>query len=193
MALFNISELVDRFLGSRELESETGVGLIDPLTRLPTRAAVVRELRDCLTKSHGRRPVALAIIDFSNVQGLVEHGESVDPNLLMRLTKLLKVKAEGHMVGHLRDREFAVILCGMPISEVENLADEIINSVRSDESLAAERRFIATIVGIGYSSKGDCRAPQLMGLADIALHYALATGRGCHVIVDRVPSSPRAA
>jgi hypothetical protein len=31
-----------------------------------------------------------------------------------------------------------------------------------------------------------------MGLADIALHYALATGRGCHVIVDRVPA-PRAA
>jgi hypothetical protein len=47
-------------------------------------------------------------------------------------------------------------------------------------------------VGIGYSSKGEGRAPQLMGLADIALHYALATGRGSHTIVDRVPAAKAA-
>lgn len=189
MALFNLSQLADRFLGSREAGPENGgVGYYDPLTRLPTRAAVVRELKRCLTKSH-KHPVALAIVDFSNVQGLVESGEAVDPDLLVRLTKLLTSQAHGHFVGHLRDREFAVILCGLPIAEVENLADQFINSVRSDVSLEAERRYIATIVGVGYSSKGDCRAPQLMGLADIALHYALATGRGCHVIVDQVPTA----
>lgn len=186
---FNLSQIAERLLGSREPELDTGVGFYDPLTRLPTRAAVVRELKNCLAKSHNKHPVALAIVDFSNVQGLVENGEAVDPDLLVRLTKLLTSRVEGHFVGHLRDREFAVILCGTPIAEVENLADQIINSVRSDVSLEADRRFIATIVGVGYSSKGDCRAPQLMGLADIALHYALATGRGCHVIVDRVPSA----
>jgi GGDEF domain-containing protein len=193
MAPFNLTDLVDRFLPSRhdeELDSE--VGLIDPLTRLPMRASVVRELKNCLAKSHGRHPVALAIVDFSNVQGLVENGAAVNPDLLQRLAKLLTSRVNGHPVGHLRDREFAIILCGMPISEVEHLADEIINSVRSDASLEAERRYTATIVGIGYSSKGDCRAPQLMGLADIALHYALATGRGCHVIVDRIAASKAA-
>lgn len=189
MAPFNFSDLVNRIVGPRD-EAEPAYLLVDPLTRLPTRAAVVRELKKCLTKSHNKRPVALAIIDFSNVQGLVENGEAVDPGLLQRLAKLLQSEVpEGHLVGHLREREFAVILCGMEISDVENLADGIINSVRSDASLEAERRYIATIVGIGFSSRGDCRAPQLMGLADIALHYALATGRGCHVIVDRVPSS----
>jgi GGDEF domain-containing protein len=186
---FNLSQIAGRLLGSREPELDTGVGFFDPLTRLPTRTAVVRELGICLAKSHNKHPVALAIVDFSNVQGLVEHGEAVDPDLLIRLSQLLTAQVEGHFVGHLRDREFAVILCGMPIVQVENLADKIINSVRSDASLEADRRFIATIVGAGYSSKGDCRAPQLMGLADIALHYALATGRGCHVIVDRVPSA----
>jgi diguanylate cyclase (GGDEF)-like protein len=189
MAPFHLSDLVTRFVGSRD-GPEAAQHMIDPLTRLPTRPAVVSELKNCLSKSHNKRPVALAIIDFSNVQGLVEHGEAVDPDLLRRLAALLRSHAgEGHFVGHLRDREFALILCGTPIAEVEHLADEIISSVRSDKSLEAERRYIATIVGIGYSSKGDCRAPQLMGLADIALHYALATGRGCHVIVDNVPSA----
>ena len=189
MAPLNLSELVNRIVGTRE-EPYAPQHLLDPLTRLPTRPAVVRELKNCLAKSHNKRPVALAIVDFSNVQGLVENGDAVDPGLLQRLATLLRTRAgEGNLVGHLRDREFAVILCGMPISEVERVADEIINSVRSDISLEAERRYIATIVGIGYSSKGDCRAPQLMGLADIALHYALATGRGCHVIVDQVPAA----
>jgi GGDEF domain-containing protein len=192
MAPFNLSNLVDRFLAPRDEDPAPDVGLIDPLTRLPTRAAIVRELRNCLAKSHSRHPVALAIVDFSNVQGLVENGEAVDPNLLIRLAKLLTARVPGHPVGHLRDREFAVILCDTPIAAVENIANEIINSVRSDPSLEAERRYIATIVGIGYSSRGDCRAAQLMGLADIALHYALATGRGCHVIVDHVPA-PKAA
>jgi diguanylate cyclase (GGDEF)-like protein len=189
MSLFNFSELVDRFLGPREAEPDSGGSLIDPLTRLPTRTAIVRELKNCLAKSRGKHPVALAIVDFSNVQGLVENGEAVDPELLSKLAKMLTARAQGHIVGHLRDREFAVILCNTPITEVERLADEIIASVRNEESLAAERRYIATIVGVGFSSTGDCRAPQLMGLADIALHYALATGRGCHVIVDRVPTS----
>ncbi len=189
MTPFNLSQLVDRFLGRHQAESQLGVGLVDPLTRLPTRAAIVQELKNCLSESRQKHPVALAIVDFSNVRGLVEKGESVDPDLLIRLTTLLKSRVPGHIVGHLRDREFAVILCDVPVAEVEHLADEVINAVRSDASLALERRYIATIVGIGCSSSGDCSAGELMGLADIALHYALATGRGCHVIVDNVPRS----
>jgi len=188
MAPFNISSFVDRILTPRE-EEESGGSFVDPLTRLPSRVAVVRELRNCLAKSHNKRPVALLIVDFSNVQGFVENGDAVTPDLLVRLGRLLTSHLPDHTVGHLRDREFAVILCDTPIAEVEKIATDIINAVRNESSLEAERRYIATIIGIGYSSKGDCRAPQLMGLADIALHYALATGRGCHVIVDRVPAS----
>lgn len=193
MAPFHFSDLVDRIFGPRKTSLWDGSALlIDPLTRLPTRTAIVRELAGCLSKSHGKHPVALGIVDFSNVQGLIENGESIDPNLLIRLARLLASHVQGHTVGHLRDREFAVILCDTPIAEVENLANDIVNLVRNDESLAAERRYIATIVGVGYSSKGDCQATQLMSLADIALHYALATGRGCHVIVDRVPPAKAA-
>ena len=187
MAPLNFSQLLNRILGPNEADSYSDVRLIDPLTRLPTRQAIVLELKRCLARSRQKHPVALAIVDFSNVQGLVENGESVGPELLARLAHLMTSVAPDHTVGHLRDREFAVILNDVPVTEVERLADEIISSVRSDASLAAERRYIATIIGIGYSSRGDCRAPQLMALADIALHYALVTGRGCHVIVDSVP------
>ena len=192
MAPVNLAGLFQRIAGPRS-NSHVSLATIDPLTRLPTRAAVVEELKHCLAKSHHKRPVALAIVDFSNIQGLVEAGKAGEGDLLLRLAKLMRSHVpQEHFIGHLRDREFAVLLCGTPISEVEHLADTIIESVRSEDSLQADRRYIATVVGIGYSSKGEGRAPQLMSLADIALHYALATGRGSHTIVDRVPS-PKAA
>jgi diguanylate cyclase (GGDEF)-like protein len=188
----NLGDLFQRIVGPHD-DSHLSLSTIDPLTRLPTRSAVVEELKHCLAKSHHKRPVALVIVDFSNVQGLVEMHKVGEADLLMRLAKLMRAHVpEGHFIGHLREREFAVILCNTPISDVEHMADAIIESVRSEESLAMERRYIATVVGIGYSSKGEGRAPQLMGLADIALHYALATGRGSHTIVDRVPQ-PKAA
>jgi diguanylate cyclase (GGDEF)-like protein len=191
MALDNLADLFQRFVGPRG-NPHNSLSLVDPLTRLPTRAAVVEELKHCLAKAH-KRPVALAIVDFSNIQGLVESSRAGESDLLLRLAKLLRAHVpQEHFIGHLREREFAILLCGAPISEVEHLADQIIESVRSEESLQADRRYIATVVGIGYSSKGEGRAPQLMGLADIALHYALATGRGSHTIVDRVPA-PKAA
>jgi GGDEF domain-containing protein len=193
MAMFNLLNLSDRLFGEVSGEPRRERLEKDPLTRLPTRDAIVHELEKCLAKSRHKGPVGLAIVDFSNVQGLIEHGDAVDPDLLARLTSLMQSRVEGHVVGHLRDREFAVILCGVPIAEVEHLADELIAAVRSDKSLAPERRYIATFVGVGYSSRADVKATQLMSLADIALHYALATGRGCHVIVDRVPPGRNAA
>ncbi|HWC30751.1 MAG TPA: GGDEF domain-containing protein [Dehalococcoidia bacterium] len=192
MAPVNLAGLLQRIVGSSE-GTPVPLSQIDPLTRLPMRAAVVEELRRCLAKAHHKRPVALAIVDFSNVQGMVETAAAGEGDLLMRLSKLMRSHVpEEHFIGHLREREFAVILCGTPIAEVEHLADSIIESVRSDSSVQADRRYIATVVGIGYSSKGDAKGPQLMGLADIALHYALATGRGSHTIVDRVPPAKAA-
>ena len=192
MAPVNLAGLLHRIVGPRE-DSEITFSLIDPLTKLPTRTGVVQELKHCLSKSHHKRPVALAIVDFSNVQGTSGTAAPGEGDLLIGLARLMRSHVpQDHFIGHLRDREFAVILCGAPIAEVEHLADSLIESVRSDESLQVDRRYIATIVGIGYSSRGDCSAPQLIGLADIALHYALATGRGCHTIVDRVPASKAA-
>jgi diguanylate cyclase (GGDEF)-like protein len=191
MAPVNLADLLQRIVGNHPASSSPM--MIDPLTRLPTRAAVVEELKHCLAKSHHKRPVALAIVDFSNVQGLVDGAAVGEANLQTRLANLMKAHVPAdHFIGHLRDREFAVIMCGTPIAEVEHLADTIIESVRSDVTLVNERRYIATVVGIGYSSKGEGRAPQLMSLADIALHYALATGRGSHTIVDRVPAAKAA-
>jgi GGDEF domain-containing protein len=191
MAPLDLAGLLQRITGYRE-DSRPPLSAIDPLTRLPTRAAVIDELKNCLAKSH-KRPVALAIVDFSNVQGLVEGATSGEGDLLVRLAKLMRNHVpQEYFLGHLRNREFAVLMCGAPIADVEHLANTVIEAVRGGELTGVDRRYIATVVGIGYSSRGEGRADQMMTLADIALHYALATGRGSHTIVDRVPPAKAA-
>jgi GGDEF domain-containing protein len=166
---------------------------IDRLTGLPTRSAVIAELARALSKHRHKAPVGLLIIEFSS---MLESGEPDTPPeraLIAQLGLLLRSWIPlPHVVGHLRDREFAVLVHNLTMGEVEHLADDVVERIRSDASLESRRGQIATIVGVGYSRDAEASASQLMSLADIALHYALATGRSWHAIVDK-RSVPRAA
>ncbi len=186
------TNLFGRSAASRQ-QAKTQINRVDRVTRLPMRLAVVAEVEKVLKRSRNKQPVGLLIVDFSNVQSVVESGAVVDNDLLRRLTALLRAQVPlEYVVGHMRDREFAVILCGMGVAEVERLADKIIDAVRKDASVQADKRYIATITGIGYSRRADCSSAELMSLADVALRYALVSGRACHVIVDRLPGSKAA-
>jgi len=159
---------------------------IDPLTGLPTRMAVINQLSRALSRAHHKAAVAMVIIEFSS---MLEPVEATDEKLIVQLAKLLRSWiAPEHVVGHLRDREFAIILNGLSMQEVEHIADQVVDKVRTDSALQDRRGQIATIVGVGYSWHADCPASQLMSLADIALHYARATGRSWHAIVDKNPA-----
>jgi len=173
--------------------SDPVAGILDPLTHLPARAGVMAELNRRLSRSRNRQPTALAMVDFASIQGFVQRGMPGDTQLIVKLGRLLRawVPAE-YLVGHLREREFAILLAGAAVTEAENLATAIVENMRKEESLEGRQRYIVTTIGIGYSTKSDCKSSELMSLADIALHYAWATGRSCHVIVDRVPASQAA-
>jgi len=166
---------------------------VDPLTGLPTRSAVIAELARALSKFRHKAPVGLLIIEFSSMVESAKPDTPLERALIAHLGKLLRswIPLE-HTVGHLRDREFAVLVHHLTMGEVERLADDVVERIRSDASLEGRRGQIATIVGVGYSREADSSASLVMSLADIALHYALATGRSRHAIVDKNPV-PKAA
>jgi len=166
---------------------------IDPLTGLPTRSAVIAELARALSKFRHKAPVGLLIIEFSSMIESDQPDTPLERAMIAHLGKLLRSWIpHDHVVGHLRDREFAVLVHHLTMGEVEHLADDVVERIRSDASLENRRGQIATIVGVGYSRQAESSASLLMSLADIALHYALATGRSWHAIVDRNPI-PKAA
>jgi GGDEF domain-containing protein len=135
----------------------------------------------------------MVIIEFSSMVESSSEAPVPDRALIVQLAALLRSWVDPqHLVGHLRDREFAVLVHNLQMREVEHLADDIVNRVRTDPSLENRRGQIATIVGLGYCGDGNCEASRLMSLADIALHYAQSTGRSWHAIIDK-PPRPRAA
>jgi GGDEF domain-containing protein len=179
-----MAQLVNRIRTLFRLDSSTGSALLitDPVTHLPTRASIKAHLEATLTESRHKTSVALAIIEFSNISGTDLDDERV---LQRQLAGLLRawMPAE-YLVGHLLDREFAIIFRGVPMATIQRLASEIVDKVRREPSLEGRQRQFVTIVGLGCASRGEGDASQLLALADIALQYAKSTGRGWHAIVD---------
>jgi GGDEF domain-containing protein len=151
---------------------------------------ILAELRRALARSRHKAPVALAIVEFSDIRSFEMSGEAV---LRKRLGELLQAwTPSALMVGHLREREYALIFRNVALPQIQHLAGEIPERVRREPALQGQQRGIVTIVGVGFSSRSDCGASTLMSFADIALHYARSSGRGWHAIVD-VASPSRAA
>ena len=161
---------------------------IDRLTNLPTRSAIIAQAADVLKRSRFREPSAFVIFDFSNVQDTPEPREgSPNGGLIPGLARLLRLWIPAdHVVGHMREREFAVLIHGLRVLEVENLVQAVIQNLRTTEMLGGRQKEIATIVGVSYSSDSDCEVSQFLRNADIALARARSTGRAHYVIVDAI-------
>ena len=179
-----MTQLVEliRSLLNRDSPGSLAMASVDPGTGLPTRAALIVELRKTLSRSKHKVPVALAIVEFRDIGG---GGIDDQRPLLKRLATLLRtwVPSE-HVVGHLREGEFAIIFRALPQVEIQNLASHIVENVRREPSLEGRQRQIVTTFGVGYASRSDGDASHLLTLADIALNYASSTGRTWHAIVD---------
>lgn len=182
-----LPELI-RSLLHRGSSEPPGTGSIDPITNLPTRQALIARLQKTLAKSKHKASVAVAIVEF-NIGGA-----NIDDHraLLRRLGGLLRawVPVE-YEVGRLREREFAIVFSGVQQVEIQNLASNIVERIRRETTLEGQQRQIVTIIGLGYSSRGEGDASHLLTLADIALHYASETGRGWHAVVDSAFSPGR--
>ena len=173
---------LNAFRLGRDPHESLDIASIDPVSGLPTRPSVIADLEKTLSKSKHKASVAVAIVEFSDIGGFRSHNEKP---LLKQLSSLLRawVPPE-YAVGHLRGREFAIIFRGVPLCDIQRLANDIVEKIRREPTLQGQQRRIVTIIGLGCSSRGEGDASHLLTLANIALHYARSTGRGWHALVD---------
>jgi GGDEF domain-containing protein len=160
-------------------------GFVDLSTGLPTRASIIAQVESALRKLRGKKAVSLLFFNFADIEGTILPGDIVG-NEIARLLRMW-IPPE-HVVGHMRDREFAVLIRdGLPLNEVERLADHVINRMRTTSSLQGKQRSIVTMVGVAHTSKSKCTPSELLRNADIALSRARSGGRGRYEIIDHVP------
>jgi diguanylate cyclase (GGDEF)-like protein/PAS domain S-box-containing protein len=154
----------------------------DPLTGLANRAAFNTRLEqdiELARASGGRLAVLCLDLDrFKEVNDLFGHaaGDSLLVTVGRIITGLLD---QGQTVARLGGDEFAVLVPCHQAIEAGNLAEQIIEALRSGE-MGHEGPQIATSIGIALYPDDAIERQLLLGHADTALYRAKSEGRGTY-------------
>jgi diguanylate cyclase (GGDEF)-like protein len=148
----------------------------DPLTGLPNRRALTRELERHLAAGDRGALLLLDLDNFKDVNDL--RGHAVGDRVMRRLAAALRGElTEGNMIGRLGGDEFAVVLPDADNVEAELMARKLAGAVESLPVVAgaASSRMTAS-VGIAPFSSGE-GWESVLANADLALYASKNAGR----------------
>ena len=157
----------------------THLALHDPLTDLPNRAALKKEL-DVLIKKNREQdfPFAVLCLDldrFKEVNDLFGH--NAGDLLLCTIADRLRAISDEAFVARLGGDEF-MVLAELDVKFASSLADRIIASLSEDADIDGTRVRIGVSIGVAVFPADGGSAGVLMSNADAALYRAKAEGRG---------------
>ncbi|MFB2567587.1 putative bifunctional diguanylate cyclase/phosphodiesterase [Rhizobium sp. IMFF44] len=157
----------------------THLALHDPLTDLPNRAALRKEL-DNLLDAHraSHSPFAVLCLDldrFKEVNDLFGH--NAGDSLLCTTASRLRAVAEPAFIARLGGDEF-MVLAELDVNSASDLADRFIAALSEDVDIEGTRIRIGASVGVAFFPADGDSAATLMNNADAALYRAKAEGRG---------------
>ena len=146
--------------------------LKDELTQLPNRRFFI----DTIREKQGHQ-LALMILDidfFKNINDT--YGHLVGDEVLFALGKqLAKLTSDRILPARIGGEEFAIIVDGMSAEEVRNLAQSILENVRS--ILINHDYPLSVSIGVGMREKGEAQ-DAFIKKVDEALYQAKHNGRG---------------
>ena len=156
----------------------------DPLTKLPNRRMFYDRLEQEI--KHSRRssiPLALLLIDIDNFKDINDgFGHKTGDTLLVEAAKRMRRDIrETDTVARLGGDEFAIVLSDIKeLSDLEKIANEILQSLCEPFMLEAHEARVSASIGIAlYPYDGD-DAPRLVQRADQAMYRAKHSGRSCY-------------
>lgn len=158
----------------------------DPLTQLPSRIALVRQLQDL--QRWGESGFALIILDcdeFKLVNG--SFGYAVGDQLLVAIaTRLKQLLGPGDLLARLGEDEFCYLKLGLgKTPELEPFLSKIQESFQAPFSLPSGEIFMTASLGIAFSQGSVLGSEDLLKNADIAMYKAKNKGRGGYQIYDQ--------
>lgn len=168
---------------------------LDPLTGLPNRGSLLRELASGL---HQRRPLTLLMLDldgFNEVNEAFGHSAG-DRTLLMVADRLLRTCPQARQIARLGGDEFVVLLDGDDERQARAVALDVIEVVSQPFDIAAQSMAIGTSIGIALAPHHGERAEDIMNAADLALRRTKTRGKGsCEIftpLLRQISTSRRA-
>ncbi|WP_407527757.1 putative bifunctional diguanylate cyclase/phosphodiesterase [Methylobacterium oryzisoli] len=153
----------------------------DALTRLPNRASFNEraEQEIELAKASGRSLAVLCLdLDrFKDVNDLFGH--AAGDAMLQALASCIPSLLDGRqMMARLGGDEFAILAPDVAEAEAVQLAERILQAIRSENLRTTGLPPISTSIGIAFCPRDADERETLMSHADAALYHAKAEGRG---------------
>lgn len=135
---------------------------------------------------------ALLVFDIDNFKYVNDAlGHPAGDELIRTLASKLRSRIRRtDVIGRLGGDEFAVLLGGVDAKRATELAEEMLELVRSHRVVARDKPVRATTsIGMTMFDRSDLTAEQLLMEADVALYEAKAGGRDRCVMFTRNPLS----
>ncbi len=153
----------------------------DPLTKLPTRARLLRRLADAIANAdQDGTEAAVLVVDLDHLKRVNDAlGHQAGDELLVRIADRLRAWVRStDMVARLGGDEFAIVLSGLQradalTSRVELLLEDLLTTV-----LIGGHQLASTVsIGGAVHSQGGPDPVGLLKRADLAMEHAKASGR----------------
>jgi diguanylate cyclase (GGDEF)-like protein/PAS domain S-box-containing protein len=153
----------------------------DPLTKLPTRARLLRHLSDALTTAEqDGTEVAVLVVDLDHLKRINDAlGHHAGDELLVRIADRLTtwIRASD-MVARLGGDEFAMVLTGLPNADaITPRVDALLEDLLTTVAVGGHQLAVTVSIGGAIYPPGDQDTGELLKRADLAMEHAKASGR----------------
>ena len=152
----------------------------DSLTGLPNRALFEDRLRVALRRRTATAAVLLLDLDrFKNVNDTMGHqaGDALIREFALRLSTLTR---DCDTISRVGGDEFAILVEGAGVRQVEALAKRILKDIRRPFELCGSQVHVGVSIGIAMSEDSAGDVAEIVRQADIALYRAKDSGRDAY-------------
>jgi diguanylate cyclase (GGDEF)-like protein/excisionase family DNA binding protein len=159
--------------------------LLDPLTGLPNRTLLLRELRAALADAAGAAVLFVGVDRFNDINDTLGH--QAGDELLRRLAdRLLGAVGTGDVLARFGGDEFVVVCPGVTNErDAIAAAERVLTAFRAPVELRERPRFVTASVGVVVPGGPHEGVDELLRDADVAMHRAKSAGGGRYAVFDR--------
>ena len=178
-------EVIERHQMAEDLRF---MALHDRLTGLPNRTTLTRQIEKAIAcrREDPNHHFAILFIDldrFKSVNDTLGH-HAGDQVLIAIARRLEQCARPDDLVARLSGDEFVVLLDNAQISEAEEVADLIQQTLNQPLQLEGHHFFITASIGIALNTTYHPHAEDLLRNADMAMYQAKAQGKARYVLFD---------
>ena len=183
--------VIDRYDAQRNLERQA---LHDPLTDLPNRLHFNQELERRIEQARERQTqVVVGLMDLDRFKLINDTlGHSAGDLLLQMVAARVRHNLRpGDSLARMGGDEFLMAFAGIThLSQVEQLADRLINSLEQPFNLNGQDVYVRPSVGFSFFPKAGLTSEALLQQADTAMYQAKRRGGGFAMFTPDPNSGP---